>query len=132
MIGRLGLPELILILAIALIIFGPRKLPEIGRSIGKGIREFKQATTEVKKSVSLDDNEEEEKETAPAKEKAPAKQASSSVKEQEPASSEKEEPVSSEKEEPASSEKEEPASSEQETEERVSEEAPKTDEQKVT
>ena len=39
--GRLGAPELILILLIALLIFGPRKLPEIGRAIGKAIREFR-------------------------------------------------------------------------------------------
>lgn len=57
MFGRLGLPELILILAIALIIFGPRKLPEIGKSIGKGIREFKSATAEVQRSVNLDEEE---------------------------------------------------------------------------
>ncbi len=57
MFGKIGLPELILILVIALIIFGPRKLPDIGRSIGKGIREFRQATTEISKTVSFDDDE---------------------------------------------------------------------------
>ena len=60
MFGKIGLQELILILVIALIIFGPRKLPEIGRSIGKGIREFRQATTEMSRNVSLDDGEDEE------------------------------------------------------------------------
>ena len=40
-IGRLGAPELILILLIALLIFGPRKLPEIGRAIGKAFRELR-------------------------------------------------------------------------------------------
>lgn len=63
MIGRIGVQELILILALALIIFGPRKLPELGRSIGQGIREFRKATTEVKKSINFDadiDNKEEE------------------------------------------------------------------------
>ncbi len=60
MFGKIGLPELVLILAIALIIFGPRKLPEIGKSIGKGLREFRQATSEAKKSVSLDESYEEE------------------------------------------------------------------------
>lgn len=67
MFGKLGMQELILILAIALIIFGPRKLPEIGRSIGKGIREFRQATTEMQKSIDLDEKEE-------IKEKKPAKE----------------------------------------------------------
>ncbi len=56
MFGKIGLPELVLILAIALIIFGPRKLPEIGKSIGRGIREFRQATSEAKKSVSLEED----------------------------------------------------------------------------
>lgn len=63
MIGKIGVQELILILALALIIFGPRKLPELGRSIGQGIREFRKATTEVKKSINFDadiDNKEEE------------------------------------------------------------------------
>ncbi|SDC26236.1 MULTISPECIES: twin-arginine translocase TatA/TatE family subunit [unclassified Candidatus Frackibacter] len=55
----LGIPELILILVIALVIFGPSKLPEIGQSIGKGIKEFKKATEEdVTENVKkLDDNE---------------------------------------------------------------------------
>lgn len=41
--GRLGFGELILILVIALVVFGPAKLPEIGKAVGKGIREFQQA-----------------------------------------------------------------------------------------
>ena len=68
MFGKLGMPELILILAIALIVFGPRKLPEIGRSIGKGIREFRQATTEMQKTINLDEEIEETKEKQPVKE----------------------------------------------------------------
>lgn len=54
MFGKIGLPELVLILVIALMIFGPSKLPEIGKSIGRGIREFREATKEIKESVSLD------------------------------------------------------------------------------
>lgn len=42
--GRIGAGELILILIIALVIFGPSKLPEIGKAVGKGLREFKNAT----------------------------------------------------------------------------------------
>jgi TatA/E family protein of Tat protein translocase len=44
MIPNLSMPELILILIIALIIFGPRKLPEIGRSLGKTLNEFRRAS----------------------------------------------------------------------------------------
>ena len=44
MIGRIGPTELVLMLAIALIIFGPKKLPEIGKAIGQSIREFKGST----------------------------------------------------------------------------------------
>lgn len=66
MIGsKIGIWELLLILAVALIIFGPAKLPELGRSIGKGLREFKKAAKELKDSVSIDesdfDDDEEEK-----------------------------------------------------------------------
>ncbi|HHT46493.1 MAG TPA: twin-arginine translocase TatA/TatE family subunit [Firmicutes bacterium] len=57
MFGKIGIQELVVILAIALIIFGPRKLPEIGRAIGKGLREFREATKEVQKNISLDDDE---------------------------------------------------------------------------
>ncbi len=44
MFGRFGLPELALILIIALVIFGPKKLPEIGRALGNAIRNFKSST----------------------------------------------------------------------------------------
>jgi TatA/E family protein of Tat protein translocase len=47
MFGSIGMPELIIILVIALIIFGPRKLPELGRSLGKSINEFKKASNEL-------------------------------------------------------------------------------------
>ncbi|MGI6514142.1 MAG: twin-arginine translocase subunit TatB [Syntrophomonadaceae bacterium] len=59
--GNIGPWELVLVLVIALIIFGPGKLPEVARSVGKGINEFKRATNEVKQqvqeAVSLDDND---------------------------------------------------------------------------
>jgi sec-independent protein translocase protein TatA len=44
MFGRLGLPELIIILVIIILIFGANRLPDIGRGIGKGIKNFKEAT----------------------------------------------------------------------------------------
>jgi sec-independent protein translocase protein TatA len=46
MLGRVGLPELIIILMIVILIFGANRLPELGKSIGKGIRNFKDATKE--------------------------------------------------------------------------------------
>ena len=51
MFGTLGGPELFLILVIALIVFGPRKLPEIGQSMGKMLREFRKASNEFKRTV---------------------------------------------------------------------------------
>jgi sec-independent protein translocase protein TatA len=51
MLGSIGMPELIIIFVIALIIFGPRKLPELGRSLGKSINEFKRASNELKSTL---------------------------------------------------------------------------------
>ena len=48
--GRIGLPELLIILTIIILIFGANRLPEIGRGIGKGIRNFKDANKEDEKS----------------------------------------------------------------------------------
>ena len=51
MFGSLGMPEIIVILVIALIVFGPRKLPELGRSLGRSISEFKKATNEFQNTL---------------------------------------------------------------------------------
>jgi len=50
----LGLPELIVIFVIALVVFGPKKLPDLGRALGKGIAEFKRATEEVKDTIETE------------------------------------------------------------------------------
>jgi sec-independent protein translocase protein TatB len=52
----MGMPEIILILAIALIILGPKKLPEIAKSLGRGISEFKKATQEFKENIEVEDD----------------------------------------------------------------------------
>ena len=51
---NIGAPELIIILVIALLILGPGKLPEVGASIGKSIREFRKASTDLNESVKVD------------------------------------------------------------------------------
>jgi len=49
MFGSIGGPELVLIFIVALLIFGPRKLPELGRMLGKGMAEFRRAANDLKK-----------------------------------------------------------------------------------
>ena len=51
MFGSIGFPELIMIFIIALLLFGPRKLPEIGRSLGKAMGEFRRATNDLQRSL---------------------------------------------------------------------------------
>ena len=52
----IGLPELIIIMVIALIIIGPKKLPDLARALGKGMAEFRKATQEIKESLDLDED----------------------------------------------------------------------------
>ncbi|MGM7719219.1 twin-arginine translocase TatA/TatE family subunit [uncultured Metabacillus sp.] len=62
MLQNIGIPGLILILVIALIIFGPSKLPEIGRAFGSTLKEFKKATNDLVNGDKKDsDNEEDDK-----------------------------------------------------------------------
>jgi TatA/E family protein of Tat protein translocase len=49
--GTLGMPELILIFVVALLLFGPRKMPQIGRSIGRAMGEFRRASNEFKRTI---------------------------------------------------------------------------------
>jgi sec-independent protein translocase protein TatA len=55
--ARIGAPELILILAIALVIFGPSKLPEIGKTLGKAIKEFKSHAGKVTEDLKVEADE---------------------------------------------------------------------------
>ena len=62
----LGVPELVLIFIVALIVFGPKKLPEIGRTLGKALGEFKKATDELKNTVEREVRLEELKSITPS------------------------------------------------------------------
>lgn len=57
MLGNIGIPELILILIVALVIFGPGKLPEVGKSLGKSIGEFKEALRKTENAIKNDGND---------------------------------------------------------------------------
>jgi TatA/E family protein of Tat protein translocase len=52
--GPIGFPELLLIMVLALLLFGPRKLPEIGRSVGKALGQFKQASDDLKRTLNAE------------------------------------------------------------------------------
>jgi sec-independent protein translocase protein TatA len=67
MFGSIGMPELLIILTLALIIFGPRKLPELGRSLGKSLGEFKRASNELRNTLDEEIRIEEERGTRPAR-----------------------------------------------------------------
>lgn len=64
MFGNLGMGELIVIFTIALLIFGPRKLPELGKSLGKSIAEFKKASNELRNTLEEEIRLEEQRDTA--------------------------------------------------------------------
>ncbi|MGC4084575.1 MAG: TatA/E family twin arginine-targeting protein translocase [Vicinamibacterales bacterium] len=75
MFGSIGMPELIVIFVIALIIFGPRKLPELGRSLGKSLAEFKRASNELKSTLEEEiriEEQQQKSEAARAAVSAPA------------------------------------------------------------
>ena len=61
--GRIGMPELVIILAIVILIFGPKKIPDLARSVGQAIRGFKQSSKEAEDEAS-------QKPAAPANHKA--------------------------------------------------------------
>jgi len=67
----IGFQEMLIILVVALIVFGPKRLPDLARSLGKGLAEFKKASEEVRKGIE-DAVQEDEKPTAPTKEYAAA------------------------------------------------------------
>lgn len=73
MFGPLGVPELLFILVLALLIFGPRRLPEIGRTVGRAMGEFRRASTELQRTLNTEIAlDEEDAETAPPSSRKPA------------------------------------------------------------
>ena len=66
MFGSIGAPELILIFIVALLVFGPRKLPELGRALGKGISEFRRATSDLKDTLEREVADAESAATVPS------------------------------------------------------------------
>jgi len=65
MFGSLGFPELLLIFFVALLVFGPKRLPDIGRTIGKALGEFRRATNDLKSTLEEEVRVEEQKSLAP-------------------------------------------------------------------
>ncbi|CAN2041510.1 sec-independent protein translocase protein TatB [Candidatus Magnetomoraceae bacterium gMMP-15] len=59
----IGMPEMIMILVVALIVIGPKKLPELAKSLGRGLSEFKKATQEFKEKIDVGDDIDEVRET---------------------------------------------------------------------
>ena len=67
MLGSIGTPELLVIFVIALVVFGPRRLPELGRQLGRTIAEFKRATSDLQSTLEREiDLEAKQKDSAPA------------------------------------------------------------------
>ncbi len=54
MFGPLGFPEMIFIVVLALLIFGPKRLPEVGRTIGKGMAQFRKATSDLRRTIETE------------------------------------------------------------------------------
>ncbi len=65
MFGPLGFPEMLFILVLALLIFGPKRLPEVGRTIGKGMAHFRRATTDLKRTIESEISLEDEAQKRP-------------------------------------------------------------------
>ncbi|HYH27726.1 MAG TPA: twin-arginine translocase TatA/TatE family subunit [Actinomycetota bacterium] len=54
----IGFGEILVLLVFALVVFGPKRLPELGRSVGRGMREFRRASSEIRAELDLEDDEE--------------------------------------------------------------------------
>lgn len=101
--GSLGMPEIVMILVIALIIFGPRKLPELGKTLGKSLAQFRKASEDFKRQW------EDEVEIERHRIEAPRPENVEHVGNPEPSSTDEQEVRTTEGEEPATSAPEEPS-----------------------
>lgn len=81
----IGVPELVLILIIGLIVFGPGKLPEMGRTLGKGIREFRKASNALSQAINAPENQPQQPAAAPQESAAPAAKPAAEAKPSAPA-----------------------------------------------
>jgi len=71
MFGPIGMPELLIIFVIALIVFGPRKLPQLGKSLGKSLAEFKRASNDLRSTLEDEIRVEETRQATPDKSTSP-------------------------------------------------------------
>lgn len=76
MFGPIGMQELVIIFVIALIVFGPRKLPELGRSLGRSINEFKRASNELRSTLEDEVRIEEQRSTSAPRPAEPVREPS--------------------------------------------------------
>ena len=81
----IGMPELIIIMVIALVVIGPHKLPELARSLGKGLAEFKRASEDFKRDLDLEANKHDQAEKERIAREVAAKEAAMAAGEKGPA-----------------------------------------------
>ena len=65
MLGSVGMPELLIIMVIALMVFGPRRLPELGKALGQTINEFKKGANNIRESVEAEIQQEQQQRAVP-------------------------------------------------------------------
>ena len=81
MFGPLGLPEILLILGLGLLVFGPKRLPEMGRTIGRTMGEFRKASNDLKRSIQVEMDAEERRQEAEERERRRKAHAEAAAKE---------------------------------------------------